>query len=91
MPKMVIPLRENTGNDNDTAKMVSSMRLYHYEKIQGTTTNKFCRRVSYLLYHYEKIQGTTTFLPAAHLRPVLYHYEKIQGTAVNCYLYLQFN
>ena len=32
--------------------------LYHYEKIQGTTTIKTPTAAEKLLYHYEKIQGT---------------------------------
>ena len=40
--------------------MLQQQRLYHYEKIQGTTT-KICREKGRTgLYHYEKIQGTTT-------------------------------
>ena len=65
--------------------------LYHYEKIQGTTTIKTPTAAEKLLYHYEKIQGTTTIRQNRTLPCWLYHYEKIQGTAVNCYLYLQFN
>ncbi len=35
--------------------------LYHYEKIQGTTTKRDADTDCTVLYHYEKIQGTTTF------------------------------
>ena len=35
--------------------------LYHYEKIQGTTTRRLDCRRNCTLYHYEKIQGTTTY------------------------------
>ena len=34
----VIPLRENTGNYNPTGALWCAGALYHYEKIQGTTT-----------------------------------------------------
>ena len=42
--------------------------LYHYEKIQGTTTSICCSIDIESLYHYEKIQGTTTAqYPAAKM------------------------
>ena len=34
------------------------LALYHYEKIQGTTTQGILATFWVLLYHYEKIQGT---------------------------------
>ena len=36
------------------------MRLYHYEKEQGTTTGFREVQAVWKLYHYEKEQGTTT-------------------------------
>ena len=56
------------------------MRLYHYEKIQGTTTFVILLTVILALYHYEKIQGTTTVEALGSEVHLLYHYEKIQGT-----------
>ncbi len=53
----VIPLRENTGNYNLVCVCALLVKLYHYEKIQGTAVNYYLYiydLMKNILYHYKQ-------------------------------------